>query len=365
MLESRRLRAGIASLGALPTATLRSTQARPLGGVAQLDHGHDVQHRLTCRLPTRDSRVPDVVAAGVVDGRGAVPGGEGARPGNLVMSPASISSRIAPDGPIPCRLAGVVPVAASRWPSSGPRPWRASKRTRGRSSVRRPPACGPCLRHRADGPGPAASWPGPRTGLSSPRRGRARAAAGASGRSSGCGPHPEPGVGRPGPVAPSAAGRRPLPAAGRPCGDRRNRVCVGRVGLAALAGGEHLRPRQQPGRHVHHPLGIGERPTASYGRRLGGSIALFPWPAPGFREHGPVRSNVGGIPPTAQDLLISAHDLNRGGALMRIHPDDHPAHASVVLSALVTAERAGHCYFEQANSLEPLLAPCGTRPRRL
>jgi hypothetical protein len=41
-----------------------------------------------------------------------------ARVGNRVMSPVSISSRAAPEGPIPCRLVSVVPVAASSAASS-------------------------------------------------------------------------------------------------------------------------------------------------------------------------------------------------------------------------------------------------------
>jgi hypothetical protein len=65
-------------------------------------------------LPVAGAREPvaDLIAGGRVDGRGAVPRGELPRVGNQVMSPTSTSSRAAPDGPMPCRLIRVVPVAA-------------------------------------------------------------------------------------------------------------------------------------------------------------------------------------------------------------------------------------------------------------
>jgi hypothetical protein len=69
--------------------------------------------RLICRLPARDSRwrtwSPEEASIGAVPFQEA----KCARVGNRVMSRVSISSRAAPDGPIPCRLVSVVPVAAS------------------------------------------------------------------------------------------------------------------------------------------------------------------------------------------------------------------------------------------------------------
>jgi len=74
--------------------------------------------RLICRLPARDSRwriwSPEEASIGAVPFQEA----KCARVGNRVMSSASISSRAAPDGPIPCRLVSVVPVARSSAVSS-------------------------------------------------------------------------------------------------------------------------------------------------------------------------------------------------------------------------------------------------------
>jgi hypothetical protein len=46
------------------------------GGVAELDHGHDVQHAVDLPVPGAGQAVPDVVAGGGIDRRGPVPGGE-------------------------------------------------------------------------------------------------------------------------------------------------------------------------------------------------------------------------------------------------------------------------------------------------
>jgi hypothetical protein len=74
--------------------------------------------RLICRLPARDSRwrtwSPEEASMGAVPFQEA----KCARLGNLAMSPVSISSRAAPEGPIPCRPVSVVPVAASSAVSS-------------------------------------------------------------------------------------------------------------------------------------------------------------------------------------------------------------------------------------------------------
>jgi hypothetical protein len=45
---------------------------------------------------------------------------------------------------------------------------------------------------------------------------------------------------------------------GHPGGDQRDRVRIGGVGLAALAGGKHPRPGRQLGRHVHDLLAVGQ-----------------------------------------------------------------------------------------------------------
>ena len=69
--------------------------------------------RLIWRLPARDSRwrtwSPEEASMGAVPFQDA----KWALVGNLVTSPASTSSRAAPEGPIPCREVSVVVVALS------------------------------------------------------------------------------------------------------------------------------------------------------------------------------------------------------------------------------------------------------------
>ncbi len=73
---------------------------------------------MICRLPARDSRwrtcSPEDASIGAVPFHDA----KCALDGKRVMSPASISSRAAAEGPIPYRLVSVVPVALSSSRSS-------------------------------------------------------------------------------------------------------------------------------------------------------------------------------------------------------------------------------------------------------
>ena len=122
---------------------------------------------------------------------------------------------------------------------------------------------------------------------------------------------------------------------------QRNRVRVGGVGLAALPGGEHPHPRRQLGGHIDDLLTIGEQPA---GQVPADPLASFHRPDPlrpllPLREHRRIPGGVGGEPPTAEDGLIPSHDLDGGGALVRIHPDDYPAHP--VLLARTCHERRG------------------------
>jgi len=59
-----------------PGGDLAVVAGAALGSVAELDHGHDVQHAVDLPVPRAGQAVPDVVAGGGVDGRGAVLGGE-------------------------------------------------------------------------------------------------------------------------------------------------------------------------------------------------------------------------------------------------------------------------------------------------
>src|ERR1700757_2916643 len=109
MSDSRRLRARIASMGVLPSATFAVVVGPALTvAVAELGHGHDVQHPVDLAVARPGQPVADLVAGGGVDRRGAVPGREVALVGNLVTSATSTGSRAAPEGPIPCRAVSVV-----------------------------------------------------------------------------------------------------------------------------------------------------------------------------------------------------------------------------------------------------------------
>ena len=115
--------------------------------------------RLIWWLPARDSRwrtwSPQEASVG------AVPFGEAkwALLGNLVTSPASTSSRAAPDGPIACRSVKVVPVArgsALRSVLASFLRWQVRSRSLISSAATRRRALPAASR---GGPGPAAPLP--------------------------------------------------------------------------------------------------------------------------------------------------------------------------------------------------------------
>jgi hypothetical protein len=148
---------------------------------------------------------------------------------------------------------------------------------------------------------------------------------------------------------------------------QRDRVRVGGVGLAALPGGEHPRAGGQLGRHVHHLFTIGQKPVRQVPADALASLDRpHPLrPAPGLRQHRRIPGGVGGIPAPASNGLITGHDLDRGSALVRVHPDDYLAHLSPSCSTLllVAGQGGGHRYFEQNKpllSLSPLHG--STRP---
>ena len=66
----------MASLEVLPRALRAVEVGAALGGVAQLDGGHDVQHPVDLSVPAAREPVAHVVAGGGVDGCGAGPGRE-------------------------------------------------------------------------------------------------------------------------------------------------------------------------------------------------------------------------------------------------------------------------------------------------
>ena len=96
-------------------------------------------------------------------------------------------------------------------------------------------------------------------------------------------------------------------------GDHGDGVGVGSVGLAAVSGGEHPRPRRQLRRHVHHLLAVGDQPL---GQVPADPVAAFDRPDPirppaGRREHLPVAVPVGAEPAAAEDILPKVEDLDR------------------------------------------------------
>jgi hypothetical protein len=71
-----------------------------------------VQRAVDLPVPGARQPVADLVAGGGVERGGAVPRREVALGGEPVMSPTSINSRAAPDGPMPCTVSNEVPVAS-------------------------------------------------------------------------------------------------------------------------------------------------------------------------------------------------------------------------------------------------------------
>jgi hypothetical protein len=59
----------------------------------------------------------------------------------------------------------------------------------------------------------------------------------------------------------------------------------------------------------------------------------------------------GAMPATTNDGLIAGHDLDRGGALMRVHPNNYQSHLSPPARPVTLFEQGGHRYFEQNKAL--------------
>jgi hypothetical protein len=118
---------------------------------------------------------------------------------------------------------------------------------------------------------------------------------------------------------------------GHPGRGQRHRMRVGGVGLAALPGGEHPGARRQLGRHVHDVLAVGDQPQGDVRADALASLdrpgPLRPVPHRG--HHRGVARCMSAIPAPAQHGLVAAHDLDRGGPLMRVHPDHYRAHRTL------------------------------------
>jgi hypothetical protein len=105
---------------------------------------------------------------------------------------------------------------------------------------------------------------------------------------------------------------------------------VGRVGLAALAGGEHPDLGGQLRWHVHHGFTVGDQSLRGV---PADAVAAFhrPYPlrvAPAEGTHRPVAVPVGAEPAARQYGLPVVDDLDRRRPLVRIHPDDDSSHAT-------------------------------------
>jgi hypothetical protein len=99
-----------------------------------------------------------------------------------------------------------------------------------------------------------------------------------------------------------------------PGADQRNRVCVGRVGFAALPGSEYPRPGRQLRRDVDDVLALGRQPLrdvpADALATLDRPDPLRPLPP--ITQHRHEAVDVGAEPSAAEHLFVGRHRLNRG-----------------------------------------------------
>jgi hypothetical protein len=134
-------------------------------------------------------------------------------------------------------------------------------------------------------------------------------------------------------------------------------VRVDRVGLAALAGGEHPHPGRQFRWHVEHRFAVGDQPLRDV---PADAVAALDCPdplrvAPAGGEHRPVAVPVGTEPATRQDHLPTVDDLDRRRPLVRIHPDDDAPHVCL-LAVSERVQREGSATLSWA-------VPSGATPR--
>jgi hypothetical protein len=134
---------------------------------------------------------------------------------------------------------------------------------------------------------------------------------------------------------------------------------VDRVDLAALAGGEHPGSGGQLRRHLDDGLTIGEQPL---GDVPADAVATLHRPDPvgvltAGGEHRLVAVAVGAEPALPDGLLPLVDDLNGGGTLVRIHPDDDASHLRISLlrsdmdvGGRAALLRAGHTPLEPVHA---------------
>src|ERR1044072_4214439 len=103
---------------------------------------------------------------------------------------------------------------------------------------------------------------------------------------------------------------------------------VDRVGLAALAGGEHPCPRRHFRGHIDYGLAVGDQ---ALGDVSSDAVAALPRPQPvpvtsAELEHRLIAVGVGGETALCKNLLAFVDDLDGGRAFVWIHPDDDLSH---------------------------------------
>jgi len=137
-------------------------------------------------------------------------------------------------------------------------------------------------------------------------------------------------------------------------GGQRDGVLTGLIGLAAVAGGEHPYLRGQLGRHAGDGLAVMDQAVRQV---PADAVAALHRPDPvrelaGSGEHLGIPGLVRAAPARCQHYRPLIDDLDRGRALVRVHPDDHAHRCAPLLDA--DLKRGGHCYFEPGKPLSSL-----------
>jgi hypothetical protein len=147
--------------------------------------------------------------------------------------------------------------------------------------------------------------------------------------------------------------------------DQGHRVRIDRVGLAPVAGGEHPHLRGQLGRHVKDDLTVMNQAVRQV---PADAVAALHRPDPvrelaRRREHLAIPDRVRAVLPARQHRGPLVDDLDRGRALMRVHPDDH-AHRFLLGSPGELRARRALLLRAGQTPFEPPLArrPASSRP---
>jgi hypothetical protein len=129
---------------------------------------------------------------------------------------------------------------------------------------------------------------------------------------------------------------------------RGDAVGVDRVGLAALAGGEHPGPGRQFRRDVQDGLAVGDQALSDVPADAAAALDR-PDPVGVFAasgEHHLVAVGVGAEPALAEHAFALVDDLDGGGALVRVYTDDDLAHAINLSLDPMMGSTGGQRYFE-------------------